>query len=283
MAKTFSVVIPVFNRIRSLERVVDALKSQTFSDFEVIVVDDGSDTDVSKAVSSLGFDKIRVYRQENAGPAAARNYGSKQSVADYLIFLDSDDVPHTDWLMALGAQLPADIIFSGYDIYHDEVLTKRFIDFNREELLGQKATFLAGTFAIRRHMFDSIGGYDEKLWFSENFELGMRVCRLQNLKMRYVNSAKIDIRFEGVVKRLRKHNVRKAQAILYLLRKHRDIFKRNPRALKNHYKVLAFTFYSSGRFRWAAKVNRRILSQYGLDAKVLVYMLLSHTRAFLKI
>jgi hypothetical protein len=87
----FSVIIPTFNRAALLPQTLDSVFAQTFKDFELIVVDDGSTDTTVDFLSSLG-DQIRLVRHENRGPGAARNSGSKNATGDYLAFLDSDDV-----------------------------------------------------------------------------------------------------------------------------------------------------------------------------------------------
>lgn len=93
----FSVIIPVYNRIDLLKEAIDSVLSQTFHDYEVIVVDDGSTDDVAAVVSSYG-DRIYYLRQDNQGVGAARNTGATVAKGRYLAFLDSDDL-WTPWTL----------------------------------------------------------------------------------------------------------------------------------------------------------------------------------------
>lgn len=86
-----SVIIPTFNRLALLREALDSVASQTFRDFEVIVVDDGSTEAIGEGLSSHPTTP-RVVRQSNAGPAAARNRGIAAANADIVAFLDSDDL-----------------------------------------------------------------------------------------------------------------------------------------------------------------------------------------------
>lgn len=88
----FSIVIPTFNREKTINRAIDSILSQTFSDFEIIVVDDGSVDNTQEKISSYHSEKIKYYKTENFGVAHARNYGIKNSSAQYVGFLDSDDL-----------------------------------------------------------------------------------------------------------------------------------------------------------------------------------------------
>jgi len=97
-----SVIIPAFNASSTIGRTLTALKNQDYSgNFEVIVVDDGSSDNTASVVSS--FATVRYVRQNNAGPASARNHGAKLAKGDFLVFTDSDCVPHLDWISQLMA------------------------------------------------------------------------------------------------------------------------------------------------------------------------------------
>ena len=92
-----TVVIPTYNRVTFLKDAIDSVLAQTFLDFELIVVDDGSTDNTPKLLSSYG-DKIRVITQANQGPSAARNRGIEAAESEWIAFLDSDDVWKPDKL-----------------------------------------------------------------------------------------------------------------------------------------------------------------------------------------
>ena len=86
-----SVIIPTHNRARYVSEAIDSVLAQTYSDYEVIVVDDGSTDDTRFVLQSYG-DKIRYIYQPNAGVSAARNHGITEARGDWIAFLDSDDI-----------------------------------------------------------------------------------------------------------------------------------------------------------------------------------------------
>lgn len=92
-----SVIVPLYNNATSICRCVDSILNQTYKQVEILVIDDGS-TDSSLDVISHYGDKIILLRQENKGPAAARNFGIKNSSGEFLSFLDSDDYWHPTFL-----------------------------------------------------------------------------------------------------------------------------------------------------------------------------------------
>ncbi len=87
----FSVIIPTFNRLPLLKEALNSVWRQTFSDYEVIVIDDGS-TDGTAEYLQSRCERMRFFRQTNKGPGAARNLGVSNARGEYLAFLDSDDL-----------------------------------------------------------------------------------------------------------------------------------------------------------------------------------------------
>jgi glycosyltransferase involved in cell wall biosynthesis len=90
IAPAVSVVIPAYNAAAFAGRAIDSVLGQTMHDVEVIVVDDGSSDDTRNVLASYG-NRLRVFSQVNAGPAAARNRGLREASGEYVAFLDADD------------------------------------------------------------------------------------------------------------------------------------------------------------------------------------------------
>lgn len=114
-----SVIVPVYNAEKSIVRCLDSIKSQTYSDFEAILVNDGS-KDSSKSICEeycRKDNRFRLINQENAGPSKARNRGIDEAKSEYLAFVDSDDYIEPDMLEKLfeGAKsFGADLVVCGY-------------------------------------------------------------------------------------------------------------------------------------------------------------------------
>jgi glycosyltransferase involved in cell wall biosynthesis len=85
-----SVVIPTYNSAHLLDDALQSVLEQTYKDFEIIVVDDGSTDNTSEVVSKYN-DKLHYFRVDNRGPAKARNYGISKATGKYIAFLDADD------------------------------------------------------------------------------------------------------------------------------------------------------------------------------------------------
>ena len=86
-----SIIIPVFNTGVSAKKLVDDLLSCTYSNLEIILVDDGSKDDSLSILKTIKSAKVKIYSKPNGGASSARNYGIKKSHGDYLLFVDSDD------------------------------------------------------------------------------------------------------------------------------------------------------------------------------------------------
>lgn len=91
-----SVIIPLYNKQRYIQRALDSVFAQTYKDYEVLVVDDGSTDNGADIVQRCNDSGVRLIRQANAGPGAARNRGIRESSGPCIAFLDADD----EWLPA---------------------------------------------------------------------------------------------------------------------------------------------------------------------------------------
>lgn len=87
----FSVVIPLYNKENYIKQTIDSLLKQSFTDFEIVVVDDGSKDKGPEIVQSIEDKRIKLFRKENGGVSSARNYGIEKACADLICFLDADD------------------------------------------------------------------------------------------------------------------------------------------------------------------------------------------------
>lgn len=143
--KKFSIIIPVYNtKLQYLNECLYSTLHQDFNDYEVIVVDDGSKQEVSNFLDNYKSSKLKVYHINNSGISCARNYGINHSDAEYLIFVDSDDVLSTDYLKILNDIL---LTYTGINlilspITFDRNLINDYINFNIKILEKEYETIL---------------------------------------------------------------------------------------------------------------------------------------------
>lgn len=123
--KKISIVVPVYNAEKELQRCVDSIFRQSFPDWELLLIDDGS-RDGSAALCDrlAGQDpRIRVYHKENGGVSSARNLGIRKAEGEYLFFTDSDDTLFPDTLAILyrkAAETDADLSVCGFTYYVEQ-------------------------------------------------------------------------------------------------------------------------------------------------------------------
>lgn len=188
-APRFSVVVPTYDRAGTVARTLRSILEQTFTDFEVIVVDDGSrDDTVAVARTTAGDDeRVRITAAGHAGVAAARNAGARTARGAYLVFLDCDDEVAPGWLARFREELDRpgpsglpeapDLVFGAARALVPGGVERSW----RIERLGPAfgdihGVFFPGMFAVRRSLFEEVGGYAVPLRFSENTELGLRLA-----------------------------------------------------------------------------------------------------------
>ena len=164
-----SVIVPTYNRSASLRRLLDALARCDVPEggFEVIVVDDGSSDDTQAVVDEAGV-PVRYVRQENAGPAAARNRGWRLSRSPIVAFTDDDTVPDRRWLVDVTAELGAHPDLSGLGGTVRPLHRGFLADFVQlERLVGHGADergvrfLVTANAAYRTDVLRRVGGFDE--------------------------------------------------------------------------------------------------------------------------
>ena len=118
-SKMISVIIPLYNKETLISKTIHSVLSQSYRDFEVIVINDGSSDKSVNVVEEFHSEKIRIISQQNAGVSAARNRGIEEAQGKYVAFLDADDEWRPDYLenqMLLAHQFPeCDVVAHSYD------------------------------------------------------------------------------------------------------------------------------------------------------------------------
>lgn len=213
-----SIVIPFFNSDLTLTRAVNSVLRQDFSDWELILVNDGStDQSESIACSFLADRRISYAYQKNGGVSAARNLGASKAKGDWLLFLDSDDALGPDILEKMNELVSVD---GNQDYFHFGVCSiqgqERIERFPTDSgYLGK----LAGSFLLKKPIFHQVGGYDENLKFSENTELFHRI-HLYPVKFKQVPFISLEY-FESM-KGGSKNTQNILHGLLYILNKHKN-------------------------------------------------------------
>ncbi len=179
----FSVIIPAYNRAAMLERALSSVFSQDFSDYELIVVDDGS-TDGTPEMLTMYRDDITIIRQQNRGVSAARNAGLRHARAPWILFLDSDDeyLPgkfsaHREFIN----KNPSILLHQTEELWirrgrrvnpmkkHQKLAGNIFIPSLKLCLISPSCA------CVHRDLFDQYGMFDELLPACEDYDLWLRM------------------------------------------------------------------------------------------------------------
>lgn len=97
----FSIVIPLYNKEKYIRNTIKSVLNQTFQDFEIVVVNDGSKDGSVEVIRAIKDIRVRLFEQENAGVSVARNKGIKESKSEYIVFLDADDLWLPEFLQTI--------------------------------------------------------------------------------------------------------------------------------------------------------------------------------------
>lgn len=196
MYKSFlSIIIPLYNKEKHIIGVLDSVVSQTFKNFEVIVVDDGSTDNGALKVEAYPDERIHLVRKQNGGVSSARNWGLKYANADLVFYLDGDDKLEPNALSVLYdlyEKYPQCDIFTGNFIQVYPNIKERLyckskceyvVEDNYKDFYKQKFYMRTGIFMIKKARLLESDGYNERLCIGEDLEFFMRL--LTNCKVAY--------------------------------------------------------------------------------------------------
>ena len=260
-----SVIVPTYNCATYLPDAIDSVLAQTFKDFEIIIVDDGSTDNTREVVKKYGL-QIKYIYQENKGPSAARNLGIQSSNGQYIAFLDSDDI----WLpQKLELQMneflkspSTGLVTCGrYNIDSNGALQECLCDISYISRTKALDLFLTKNIlhggnsqvVIKRECLDKVGLFDEELHVAEDWDLWLKICKQYDFKGLNKPLVKIRIR-ENSQSSYGDKNLK--NELKYLDRIFADsVFKRRwiikRKAYSYRYFSASWAFYKSGDFEKA--------------------------------
>lgn len=172
-----SVVIPLYNKEEYIERAIKSVLSQTFQNFEIIVVNDGSTDNSVRAVENILDSRIHLVNQTNMGVSAARNRGVEESSFEYIAFLDADDKwdnNHLEFIVDLISKYPECGVFGtsyffsrdNKDVFTPKIFGNYTFDGNDgiltnyyEIASGADFPIHQSSYAVRKYIFKKIGGF----------------------------------------------------------------------------------------------------------------------------
>ena len=287
MAKkpTVSVIIPTYNRAHLIGRAIKSVLNQTYQDFELIIVDDGSTDNIEDIIRQFQEKDKRIKyikHDKNKGASAARNTGIKNSKGKYIAFQDSDD----EWFPnKLEKQMKIfkkespnlGIVYTGF--YRIKDSEKKYIPSHEivkkegsiyEELL--KGNFITTqSILVRKECFKKVGIFDENLPRLQDWELVMRLskyydfeCIDEPLLISYYTSDSITANHKALI-----------EALELILTKHYKNFNNYKEILSRHYFSLGSILYLDGDLINGRRYFIKAIKKYPLNIKYLLSYLVS--------
>lgn len=230
-----SIILPTYNRKHCIKRALDSVLNQTYKDFELILVDDGSTDGTEEYISSMQEPRIRyIYNEENVGTSEARNIGIRAANGEYIAFQDSDTVWKDNKLEKQvaymdGLESEVGMIYSPYKrIYSDFSIIYPSLDVPIEEKSGHILPFLlehpladTPTMLIRKNVLTRLDGFDSSMKALVDYELSIRIASEYEvgiidevLVLSYNEKDSISNNYE-----------RHIENAFFLLRKHKKLFE----------------------------------------------------------
>jgi glycosyltransferase involved in cell wall biosynthesis len=182
MKTDVSIIITAFNTEQFIKRCLQAILKQSYKNFELIIVNDGSKDKTKDIINSFNDERIKlVNNSKNQGIAKSRNIGLKKSKGEYIFFTDSDCMPNTEWLnqgLTMIINKKSDII-TGWTLYEDS--NPSYSD----RIVQGKDVFFTCNLGFKKSAIEKVGGFNEKqfLMYGEDKDLCFRILRNSGIKV----------------------------------------------------------------------------------------------------
>lgn len=252
MRPAISIITPTFNRASFLKRMIKSVLRQSFQQWELIILDDGSTDNTEEVVRSFNDLRISYLYFKHSGAGDKRNEGVRRAKSDYITFLDSDDEAMPDWLEKIQLKILENysLISCGYarvqaNKAENVVLPQKMGD------IDIRINFKSGTLCFHKKVLQGIGGFDSNLASGLNTDLILKISPFildNNLQYTFINEALVRV-YEHSKNRIRNDNQAVLSGTLALLEKHKLWFRRNPEKYKDYLGVLGVGFAREGDFK----------------------------------
>lgn len=258
----FSIIIPTYNRATFIDKTIQSVLQQTYTNFEIIVIDDGSTDNTEQIVKARKDDRLFYYKKENGERGAARNFGVVKAKGNYITFLDSDDILYKNYFSnALESIIKFNsppFLHIGYEVTDSELNSKYQVDYLKSDDI---------TFFIKGNPLSCTGIFlhkdiaekykfneDRELSGSEDWELWIRVASNVGIKTdNRISAALIDHDSRSVVNYKEDKLVkRKDLAIEYAFtdRAVQNLFAKHRRKIESYWQsYISLHLILSGNFK----------------------------------
>jgi glycosyltransferase involved in cell wall biosynthesis len=189
MSPSISVIIPLYNKEKSIKKTIKSVLDQTYTNFEIVVVDDGSTDNSVEILTAIGDDRIIIIHKENEGVSSARNYGIKCAKGEYIFFLDADDLIFPACMQEyinLTELYKEEVVFvSNFKIVApngDEVIVSHgknetLVKHPLKEQWFRNIYPRTGSMLIHKACFDNVGTFMKEIDIFEDLEFTIRLMK----------------------------------------------------------------------------------------------------------
>jgi glycosyltransferase involved in cell wall biosynthesis len=258
-----SIIIPTFNRAKFISRAIHSVLNQTYNDWELIIVDDGSKDRTEEVVSEFikTDSRISYMRIENSGATKARNVGAFHASKDYITFLDSDDEARINWLSTFKEFIDCGekVICCGYEYFnHEGIKTGVNLPYNMGSLYYNRVGRFTngGVFLLKKELFVKINGYDENVKAGQHSEMAIRLFDIleeENISIRNIHIPLIKVHVHNDSK-IRSDDLALFDGTMYVLQKHHNRFLNNIDVYSNYLGVAALSAVKLKKYFLASRL-----------------------------
>lgn len=294
--KKISIIIPLYNKELSISKTIDTVLNQTYTDFELIIVNDGSTDKSFDIVKKISDSRIRIIDKENGGVSSARNVGIKESKGDIIALLDADDRWDKDYLETLAnmiieypnavmyAQACDKVYKEGHKIINNPFLKNKEIsiisDYN---IYIHKIPFVNSTnVALNKKYIETAGLFDETLTHGEDTDMWFRLAMCGSLA--YSPFIKAHYMMETECRANLKKESFKKHISYKMINVYKDKFKDVPKMQNgiNSFILNGFILFLRNNYKEQANYFENNMSFFNLSARDMVKYLFYKLKFILK-
>lgn len=278
----FSIILPVFNREKVISNAIQSVLDQSYSNWELIVIDDCSTDDTANRILGIADNRIQYLKNKrNQGPSVSRNFGIKNAKGRIISFLDSDDQYYPDFLSKTFQVLKSSnsnvgFIWTGLEVMYPsgkrielwdpEITVSPYYTFLKELRIGTNSGL-----SIRKEVFEECGGFNESLTAAEDTEFLLRIVR--KYQFTQVKEPLIYIDKSGR-DRLSLNYKKNADSYNQFIGQHWNYIVKYPELKKKfYYKLMWLNYHLSDKIK-AREYFKEFKSDFGLTFKVVLVFLI---------
>ncbi len=266
----FSIVIPVYNKEKFVSKTIESVLNQTFTDYEIIIVNDGS-TDQSEAkISAFKDNRVQYFSKENQGVAFARNFGIEKATSDFICFLDADDLWYPNFLETMHrftAEFSEQKVFAAaieietknklIKAHYSISATSDFEIVNFFDASQKECVLWTSSVCIHKSVFEKVGNFDTNIKHGEDTEMWIRI----GLKYPIVFIWKILARYVYDAESISRNSNYFFES--YTFEKYASAEKKNP-ALKKYMDLNRFSAVIKSTMNGDSEIAQKLYSEIDL-------------------